>query len=128
MPPAQTFSTATFEQWARHLLSPEDLHNRAEELRKLRRKELEGQGKSEPPRRGRRPPRYRYGVRTHSSPIALRAFWTMHVEALNWSGMGLAAAALGFSPMRCAYGAIAWKIPATKWTGDPCFIRAPGLN
>ena len=93
-------STATFEQWARHLLSPEDLRNRAEELRKLRRKELERQGKSEPPRRRRRPPRYRYGVRSHSGPIALRAFWSMHVEALNWSGMGLAeyATALGLSP------------------------------
>src|SRR3974390_2399163 len=85
-------STATFEQWARHLLSPE-------ELRKRRRKQLERQGKSEPPRRRRRPPRYRYGVRTDSGPIALRAFWSMHVEALNWSGMGLAeyATALGLS-------------------------------
>ena len=35
-----------------------------------------------------------------SGPIALRAFWSMHVEAMNWSGMGLAeyAAALGLSP------------------------------
>ena len=52
------------------------------------------------PKRPNRPPRYRYSVRTDSGPIALRAFWSMHVEAMNWSGMGLAeyAAALGLSP------------------------------
>ena len=46
------------------------------------------------------PRRNRYSVRTDSGPIALRAFWSMHVEAMNWSGMGHAeyAAALGLSP------------------------------
>lgn len=58
------------------------------------------QGKKGQPKRRRRPPRHRYGARTDSGPIALRAFWSMHVEAMNWSGMGLAeyAAALGLSP------------------------------
>ena len=53
-----------------------------------------------PKKRRSRPPRYRYSARTDSGPIALRAFWSMHVEAMNWSGMGLAeyAAALGLSP------------------------------
>ena len=48
----------------------------------------------------KRPRRNRYSVRTDSGPIALRAFWSMHVEAMNWSGMGHAeyAAALGLSP------------------------------
>ena len=48
----------------------------------------------------RGPGAYRYGARTDSGPIALRAFWSMHVEAMNWSGMGHAeyAAALGLSP------------------------------
>jgi transposase-like protein len=47
-----------------------------------------------------RPPRYRYSVRTDTGPIALQAFWGMHVEAMNWSGIGVAeyAAALGLSP------------------------------
>ena len=41
-----------------------------------------------------------YGARTDTGPIALRAFWGMHVEAMNWSDMGHAeyAAALGLSP------------------------------
>jgi hypothetical protein len=56
-------------------------------------------GKSRPKKR-RRPVRHRFGARTDDGPIALRAFWSMHVEAMNWSGMGFAeyAAALGLSP------------------------------
>ncbi len=44
--------------------------------------------------------RYRHSVRTNCGPIALRAFWSMHVEATNWSCIGHAkhAAALGLSP------------------------------
>jgi transposase-like protein len=88
-------SITAFEQWVRHLVSSEDLRKRAEHLQKLRRKTA----KKAPPKRPRRSPRYRYSVRTDSGPIALRAFWSMHVEALNWSGMGLSeyAAALGLS-------------------------------
>ncbi|MFZ0458713.1 MAG: hypothetical protein WAM17_09760 [Rhodoplanes sp.] len=54
----------------------------------------------------------------------------MHVEAMNFSGMGHAeyAAALGLSPHALRIGAIAPKNPATKWTGEACFIRVPGLN
>ncbi len=93
-------SRTTFDRGARHLVSPEDLRKRAEHLRKLRWNELERQAKKGQPKRRRRPPRYRYSVRTDSGPIALRAFWSMHVEAMNWSGMGLAeyAGALGLSP------------------------------
>ena len=89
-------SRATFERWAR----PEDLRKRAEHQQKLRWTELERQAKKKQPKRRRRRTRHRYSVRTDSGPIALRAFWSMHVEALNWSGMGLAeyAAALGLSP------------------------------
>jgi transposase-like protein len=93
-------STTTLMQWARHLVSPEDLRKRAEDLRKLRRKEPERRPKSEQPNRPKRPRRNRYSVRTDSGPIALSAFWSMHVETMNWSGMGHAeyAAALGLSP------------------------------
>ena len=94
-------SIAAFKQWARHLVNPEDLHKRVEHLQKLRWSELERQAKKKQPKRRRWRTRYRYIVRTDSGPIApLRAFWSMHVEALNWSGMGLAeyAAALGLSP------------------------------
>jgi len=59
------------------------------------------QGKKGQPKRRKRPPRCRYSVRTDSGSIALRAFWSMRVEAMNWrSGMGLAkyAGALGLLP------------------------------
>jgi transposase-like protein len=91
-------STTSLMQWARHLLSADDLRKRAE--RNLPRKTSKRQHKKQPPKRQRRPRRYRYGVRTDSGPIALQAFWGMHVEAMNFSGMGHAeyAAALGLSP------------------------------
>jgi transposase-like protein len=93
-------STRSFMLWARHLVSPEHLRKRKERLRNLRLEKLERQGKKARSKRGQRPPRYRYGVRTDSKPIALRAYWSMHVEAMNFSGMGHAeyAAALGLSP------------------------------
>jgi transposase-like protein len=66
----------------------------------LRTKQLERQGKKPPSKRRRKAYTYRYNMRTDSEPIAVRAFWGMHVEAMNWSGMGNAeyAAALGLSP------------------------------
>jgi hypothetical protein len=87
-------------QWARHLLNAEDLRKRTEDLQKSRRKTPERQPKNAPPKRPKLPRRNRYSVRTDSGPIALRAFRNMHVEAMNWSGMGHAeyAAALGLSP------------------------------
>ena len=93
-------SRTTFDRWTRHLVSQKDLRKRTERLQKVRWNELERQAKKGQPKRRRRPPRYRYSARTDSGPIALRAFWSMHVEAMNWSGMGLAeyAAALGLSP------------------------------
>ncbi len=93
-------SLAVFEQWARHLLSEEDLRKRAANLQKSRRKRSERQQTSEQPTGPKRPRRIRYGARTDDGSIALRAFWSMHVEAMNWSGMGHAeyAAALGLSP------------------------------
>jgi transposase-like protein len=93
-------SVATFERWARHLVSPENLRAHAEKLQNLRRNRAGREHKKGQPKRRKGPPRYRYSVRTDSGPIALRAFWSMHVEAMNWSGMGLSeyAAALGLSP------------------------------
>src|SRR5713101_2709232 len=44
--------------------------------------------------------RPRYSVRTDTRSRALQAFWAMHVEAMNWSGMGVReyAASLRLSP------------------------------
>jgi len=66
----------------------------------LRQETPERQGKKVQSKRRKRAPRYRYSVRTDSKPIALRAFWGMHVEAMNFSGIGHPeyAAALGLSP------------------------------
>ena len=66
----------------------------------MRQETLERQGKKVQSKRRKRAPRYRYSVRTDSKPIALRAFWGMHVEAMNFSGIGHPeyAAALGLSP------------------------------
>jgi transposase-like protein len=93
-------ATTSLLRWARHLLSKEDLRKRAEHLRNLPAKTSKWPPKKEPPKRRRKPRRYRYGVRNDNGPAALQAFWSMHVEAMNWSGMGLAeyAAALGLSP------------------------------
>lgn len=93
-------STTSLMRWARHLLSAEDLRKHAERLRNLPRKTSKRQHKTEQPTRRKRSPRYRYGVRTGRGPVALQAFWGMHVEAMNFSGMGYAeyAAALDLSP------------------------------
>src|SRR5260370_16507639 len=53
----------------------------------------------------RRRNRTRYGVNTDVRDRALQAFWAMHVEAMNWCGMGVReyAAAMYLSPyaLRC---------------------------
>lgn len=92
-------STVTFEQWARHLLDPKDLRKRAEYLRELHQEKLKKQARKASRKKQNGPPRRRYGARTDRGSLALHAFWGMHVEAMNWSGMGLAeyAAALGLS-------------------------------
>ncbi|MER8448749.1 hypothetical protein [Mesorhizobium sp. M0130] len=81
-------SITTFELRMRHLVSADDLRKRAERLQNLHRKKAARSRKEVPPKRPKRPPRHRYGRRTDSGPIALRAFWSMHVKAMNWSGMG----------------------------------------
>jgi transposase-like protein len=93
-------STTSLMRWARHLLSAEDLRKHTENLRNLPRKMQKGPDKKAQSKRRRRSPRYRYGARTDTAPVALQAFWGMHVEAMNFSGMGHAeyAAALGLSP------------------------------
>jgi transposase-like protein len=98
-------STTSLMRWAHHLLSGDDLRKHAERLRNLPRKLQKGHDKKVQSKRRTRPPRYRYGVRTDSGPIALQAFWSMHVEAMNFSGIRHAecAAALGLSPL-------AWRI------------------
>ena len=78
----------------KHLIGVEEARRRAEELRELRRKEPRKQRKET----GWLPPRF--GAWTGMRSRAVQAFWAMHVEALNWSGMssGEYANALLLSP------------------------------
>lgn len=120
-------STTSLTRWARHLLSADDLRKHAEHLRNLPRKASNRQHNAGQSKRRRRSPRYRYDVRSDSEPIALRAFWGMHIEAVNWSGMGHAeyATALDLSP----HALRIWRdLRAMKWTGEACFIRVPWRN
>src|SRR5215831_5952896 len=84
----------TFARWMKHLIGVEEARKHAEELRELRRKERHQQRQKSG---GRRP---RFGVRTDMRSRAAQAFWAMHVEALNWSGMSVReyATALLLSP------------------------------
>jgi hypothetical protein len=118
-------STTSLMRWARHLLSADDLRKRAEHLRNLPRKTSKRQHKTEQSKRRRRYPRYRYSVRMDTGPVALQAFWGMHVEAMNMPSTPQHSVS---RRIRCASRAIAWNNPATKWTGEACFIRVPGRN
>jgi hypothetical protein len=70
-----------FTRWMKHLIGVEEARKHADQLRELRRKERAQQRKA-PPR-----PTHRFGARTDMRSRAIQAFWAMHVEALNWSGM-----------------------------------------
>jgi Transposase len=88
--------TKTFERWMKHLISKEEAREHAKSLQDSRRQEQRRQqGKS-----GKRSQKPRYSVRTDTRSRALQAFWAMHVEAMNWSGMGVReyAASLRLSP------------------------------
>jgi transposase-like protein len=83
-----------FTRWMKHLIGVEEARKHADQLRELRRKER-AQQRKETPR-----PTHRFGARTDMRSRAIQAFWAMHVEALNWSGMstGEYANALLLSP------------------------------
>jgi len=87
----------TLDRWMKHLIGVEEARKHAEELRELRRKERHQQRKNSG---GKMRQRRRFGVRTDARSRAVQAFWAMHVEALNWSGMSVRdyATALLLSP------------------------------
>jgi hypothetical protein len=89
-------SKNTFDRWMKHLISKEEAHQHAEYLVELRREERRQQREKNGKRRQRR----RYSVSTDTRSRALQAFWAMHVEAMNWSGMSVRdyATALLLSP------------------------------
>lgn len=86
----------TFDRWLKYLAGKEAARKHAEyqaELRHQKKLEMREQ-------RRKRRARLRFGVSTDERNRALQAFWAMHVEAMNWSGMGVReyAAALNLSP------------------------------
>ncbi|MFG1352636.1 IS66 family insertion sequence element accessory protein TnpA [Xanthobacter autotrophicus] len=86
----------TFDRWLNYLAGQDAARKHAEYQAELRReKRREAQEK-----RQRKRARLRFSVSTDARNRALQAFWAMHVEAMNWSGMGVReyAAALQLSP------------------------------
>ena len=89
-------TTTTLDRWLKYLAGKEAARKHAEyqaELRRQQRREAQE-------KRRKRRTRFRFGVRTDVRNRAIQAFWAMHVEAMNWSGMGVReyAAALHLSP------------------------------
>jgi transposase-like protein len=85
-------SVKTFGRWMNHLISKEEARKHAEYLLELRREERRQQrGK-----KGQRRQKRRYAVSTDIRSRAIQAFWAMHVEAMNWSGMGVREYAASF--------------------------------
>jgi hypothetical protein len=96
----------------------------SEDLQKLRRKYSGRQPKNGQSDKPKKPRRNRYSVCTDSGTVALRSFWGMHVEAMNWSGWGMPSMPRRWvcRRIRCGFGAIGWNNPVTKSTGGPRFV------
>lgn len=75
----------TFDRWMNYLIGKEAARKHTEYQAELRREERLKAREKNPKKR----PKRRFGASTDSRSRALQAFWAMHVEAMNWSGMGL---------------------------------------
>lgn len=82
----------TFKRWLVHIAGAEEARKHTEYQTELRREERR--------KCQRRKARQRFSISTDIRNRAVQAFWAMHVEAMNWSGMGVReyAAALQLSP------------------------------
>jgi len=86
----------TLDRWLKYFAGVDAARKHAEYQAELRRQtRLEEKDK-----RQKKRARLRYGINTDIRNRAVQAFWAMHVEAMNWSGMGVReyAAALYLSP------------------------------
>jgi hypothetical protein len=93
----QRLDEGTFARWLNALAGEESARKLTEYQAELRREERRQQRAKDGKRRQRR----RYSVSTDTRSRAVQAFWAMHVEAMNWSGMSVRdydAAALLLSP------------------------------
>ena len=78
-------TTTTFGRWLSYLVGKEAARKQAEyqaELSREQRREAQ-----EKRRKGRA--RFRFGVSTDTRNRAVQAFWAIHVEAMNWTGMSV---------------------------------------
>ena len=81
----QWLNRRTFDRWMNYLLGKESASKHAKYLGELRREQRREKREKVLRRRNQN----RYGVSTDVRDRALQAFWAMHVEAMNWSGMGV---------------------------------------
>ncbi len=97
----QRLNRRTFDRWMNYLLGKESASKHAKYLGELRREQRRDKREKGKQKRWKR----RFAVSTEVRDRALQAFWAMHVEAMNWSGMGVReyAAAMYLSPyaLRC---------------------------
>lgn len=86
----------TLDRWLTYFAGKEAARKHVEYQAELR---LQKRRENQEKRRKKRA-RLRYAVSADDRNRALQAFWAMHVEAMNWSGMGVReyAAALQLSP------------------------------
>ncbi|KXV35361.1 transposase [Gluconobacter thailandicus] len=86
----------TFDRWMNYLIDKETARKHAKTLEELQRQQRR-EARAKRPKKRRK---LRYAVCTDIQNRALQAYWAMHVEAMNWSGMGVReyAAAMYLSP------------------------------
>lgn len=109
----------TLDRWLKYFAGNDAARKQAE-LR--RQKRLEERAK-----RQKKGTRRRFAISADVRNRGVQAFWAMHVEAMNWSGMAFANTPLRciFRRIRCAYGVTDWTRARSKSTGGRIFIPPP---
>ena len=114
----------TFGSWVIYLMGRDEARKHEEYQADLRREQSRRNLE-----KGRSSKRQcvRFEARTDTRSRAVQAFWAMHLEALNWSGMSLSPVrvALNLSGMPCKNGARGMKMANWKSTGGHSFIPLP---
>jgi transposase-like protein len=89
-------SKSTLDRWLKYFAGEDAARKVAEYQAELRRQKRLAAQENRRKKRARR----RFSVSTDERNRGLQAFWAMHIEAMNWSGMGVReyAAALNLSP------------------------------
>lgn len=79
----------TFHRWIRLIAGEDEVRQHQKTLAEQRRERTLAKRRLKPARR-------RFGISTDTKERGLWAFWAMHVEAMNWSGMGIREYAASF--------------------------------